>query len=125
MAWSFWIFQNVRTTSLFSVSPIYPHSFMLAVEALGDANIIAPTPCTGDTVTTICYTSGTTNVPKGVVLTHRNLVSAALSNAHGLDYVDGASVLSYLPLAHIYEVSHPPAQSSGGKSTNFVILACR
>ncbi len=40
----------------------------------------------------------------GVVLTHQNLTAAVLSNAHGVSFIDGGSVLSYLPLAHIYMV---------------------
>lgn len=40
----------------------------------------------------------------GVVLTHGNLASSAYSNMFGMDYPPNGSVLSYLPLAHIYEV---------------------
>lgn len=68
------------------------------VEALGEKNLIAPIPVSPDTVTSICYTSGTTNNPKGVVLTHGNLTSAALACLHGSDYNQATVLLSYLPL---------------------------
>ncbi|KAH9998166.1 hypothetical protein BJV74DRAFT_883293 [Russula compacta] len=54
---------------------------------------------------TICYTSGTTSVPKGVLLTHGHLAMAAQSNLYGYSIgpSERVTLLSYLPLAHIYE----------------------
>ena len=49
----------------------------------------------------IIYTSGTTGTPKGVMLTHRNLVSNILDTEAGLGPSDVA--LSFLPLCHIYQ----------------------
>ncbi len=58
---------------------------------------------TGDDVATIVYTSGTTGAPKGVVLTHTNIVSnaTALTDRYGICSDD--STLSYLPLSHMFE----------------------
>ena len=57
----------------------------------------------GDDVATIVYTSGTTGAPKGVVLTHANIVSnaRALTERYGICSDD--STLSYLPLSHMFE----------------------
>lgn len=57
---------------------------------------------------TIIYTSGTSGTPKGVMLTHENILSNVIaSNSRiprkaGLDYKDG-KVLSFLPICHIFE----------------------
>ena len=50
---------------------------------------------------TIVYTSGTTGVPKGVVLTHENLTSAICSAIRAMHVDDGDEQYLFLPLAHI------------------------
>ena len=53
---------------------------------------------------TIIYTSGTTGKPKGVMLTHHNIVQNILTSLPRLPLMEGTTrVLSFLPLCHIFE----------------------
>ena len=53
---------------------------------------------------TIIYTSGTTGKPKGVMLSHHNIVSNVLDSSPRIPFEEGTSVaLSFLPICHIFE----------------------
>jgi long-chain acyl-CoA synthetase len=53
-------------------------------------------------VATIVYTSGTTGVPKGAVLTHDNITFTAQSVYHSVESEGGDVTLLFLPLAHVF-----------------------
>ncbi|RRO14462.1 long-chain fatty acid--CoA ligase [Saccharopolyspora rhizosphaerae] len=56
-----------------------------------------------DSPLTVVYTSGTTGDPKGVVLTHRNVIHESLMQDHLVSVPEHPRSVAYLPLAHIAE----------------------
>jgi long-chain acyl-CoA synthetase len=72
-----------------------------------------------DALLTVIYTSGTTGPPKGVMLSHTNVIAAGsvLTYYTGRETDDGRRVISYLPMAHVAErmVSHYNHLIRGGE----------
>ncbi|MBS3945417.1 MAG: AMP-binding protein [Melioribacter sp.] len=64
---------------------------------------LIPEEVTEDSIASILYTSGTTGHSKGVILTHSNIVSNAISTLGFVDVVPGDRMLSILPLFHTIE----------------------
>jgi long-chain acyl-CoA synthetase len=56
-----------------------------------------------DDLCTIIYTSGTTGEPKGVMLTHKNILSNVRAALNSFPIDDKDTFLSFLPLCHIFE----------------------
>lgn len=75
------------------------------LEQRSEAELFEHIPPHPEEVAMICYTSGTTNMPKGVLLTHANLIAdgAGAIVSGNIDLRDDDVHLSYLPLAHTFE----------------------
>ncbi|KAI9725514.1 MAG: hypothetical protein M1828_003185 [Chrysothrix sp. TS-e1954] len=72
-------------------------------EAMGEKSSRPLNPPMADDIVTINYTSGTTGNPKGVQLTHRTAVAATASSLIVVNQASDSVILSYLPLAHIFQ----------------------
>ncbi|MDX2096224.1 MAG: long-chain fatty acid--CoA ligase [Leptolyngbyaceae cyanobacterium bins.59] len=70
---------------------------------LGANQTLRPSQQTRETLATLIYTSGTTGKPKGVMLTHGNLISQILTLGTIVQPQPGDRVLSILPTWHSYE----------------------
>lgn len=58
---------------------------------------------TPESLATLIYTSGTTGYPKGVMLSHKNILSNVMAVRHIFPVDENCKGLSYLPLCHVYE----------------------
>lgn len=83
------------------------------VERLGEVTA-------GDTAG-IVYTSGTTGVPKGVVLTHANILFTTQSIEHSATFVDGEDMFIFLPLAHVFARTCCNTAIRIGNCTSFAV----
>ena len=70
-------------------------------------------------VATIIYTSGATGMPKGAMLTHRNLVSNVIATGARLPLRADDVSLSFLPLSHIFQRHVDYASMRAGATTAY------
>ena len=100
--------------SLPNLREIIPFDWLEKLESDGRlARHLRPEPVEEDDLATLIYTSGTTGPPKGCMLTHRNLVTAATRVVEEM-HQPGDTVLLFLPLAHSYgRLAHHAATHRG------------
>ncbi|MFZ0343091.1 MAG: long-chain fatty acid--CoA ligase [Gaiellaceae bacterium] len=100
--------------SLPQLREIIPFDRLDKLESEGRlARHLQPEPVAEDDLATLIYTSGTTGPPKGCMLTHRNLVTAAKRVVEGMNE-PGDICLLFLPLAHSYgRLAHQAATDRG------------
>lgn len=73
-------------------------------ESNQDEVIAAKDSVSEEDLATIIYTSGTTGRPKGVMLSHKNIVSDVLNSEKRIPFIAGKTkALSFLPICHIFE----------------------
>ena len=100
--------------SLPALREIIPFDRLGELEAEGRASKhLEPEPVEETDLATLIYTSGTTGPPKGCMLTHKNLVTAATKVRSTLEQ-PGDVVLLFLPMAHSYaRIAHQAASHHG------------
>jgi len=91
--------EDIKTCGAGGVT-LHDYDAIIAAGEEAKAEVVAPSP---DDFAFIMYTSGTTGNPKGVLLSHRNVMATLSVSETRIKLAENARHLSYLPLAHIFE----------------------
>lgn len=93
---------GVENDNLISLDELAEKGAALRQQNLNLANELKSAVCSDD-IATLIYTSGTTGEPKGVMLTHANLISNVLDASEKYAFSGVDTSLSVLPLSHVFE----------------------
>ena len=96
------VFESTAADDVLSLVPLEAKGAALLKEQPGLIDCVSREISGGD-LATIIYTSGTTGEPKGVMLSHSNLVSNLIDSSGHLSFGEKDIALSVLPLSHVFE----------------------
>ncbi|KAL6498943.1 Long chain acyl-CoA synthetase 8 [Orobanche hederae] len=95
-------------------------SSLTEVEKLGKNSPAPPNQPTKEDIAVIMYTSGSTGLPKGVMMTHGNIVATAAAVRTVIPRIGSKDIyVAYLPLAHVFELAAEAIMLASGTAIGY------
>lgn len=91
--------KNLKGKSIEGIDVVFYKDWVMGLEPI----VVRPEKVTRDDLATIVYTSGTTGNPKGVMLSHNNMLWNAWAGTQKIPVLTTDKFLSFLPLSHTFE----------------------